>query len=126
MSSNPQDSAPTPEDLAFQKAWSDAAMKVRPRTKTEVLRAIPNAELEPIVQRIGADLWVVINKEGTSVVQDPALHKPFYHRNKKFAELVAHETGGVVVTWNEAVNLLTKNAALIKREQDSQNRRRRR
>lgn len=81
---------------------------VRRLTQEEVLRAMPESELAAMVERLGKDRFVVLSRDGMTVVQDPATRLPFFHTNKKFAEMVAKEVGGVAVTWAEAVKVLSE------------------
>lgn len=102
------------DEAAFNQAISNLS-SVRRLTPEEVMREIPRGELARLVDRIGAALFCVINKAGTTVVQDPATHKPFRHNNRKFAEMVAKEHGGVVVTVGEAIRIISDhNKAALK------------
>jgi hypothetical protein len=79
-----------------------------PDDKATTLRQMPESALARMTLRIGESTFVVMNKAGSSVVQDPTTRLPFKTNNKKYAELVAKELGGVAVTWNEALVQLTK------------------
>ena len=65
-----------------------------------------------LMERRGSSLYVVVNKDGTSCLKDPGLNRPFSTANRKYAQLVASEAGNgaSVLTLNEALNLITRNA----------------
>ena len=67
-----------------------------------------DVELDDIIGRLGRETWVVMNKAGTSVVQNPGTGQPFSTKIKQRAERVALEVGGVAITFNEAFKQLTK------------------
>ncbi len=76
-------------------------------SRDDILKAISPQVLGDMVDRIGKSSWVVVSKDGRSVVKDPATGYPFKHNNRKFAEMVAKETGGVAVLFSEAIRILT-------------------
>lgn len=81
--------------------------EVRRLTKEEILQSMPQLELARMIERIGKNMWVVLDKTGRTLAIDPALRQPFHHNNKKFAESVAKELDGVVVTAHDAIRILT-------------------
>lgn len=100
----------TPDNDAALERIITSASSVRRLTKDEVLRAMPEDVLARIVDRIGGDLFVVLSDDGRSLLADPATRAPFRHNNRKFAELVAKEIGGVVTTYSDAIKTLTNKA----------------
>jgi len=78
-------------------------------TKEEVMKAMPNEQLAELIEKHGAN-YVILNKAGTTWVQDPGSSLPFFTPLKLRAEQVAKETGGVVVTLSEAIMIVAKNA----------------
>ena len=54
------------------------------------------------------DMYVILNKEGTSLARDPGLNRPWVTKNKKYADDMADKTGGVAVTIKEAITTLHK------------------
>ena len=85
------------------------AQQVRRMTKQEVLSSMSPRELALLVDRIGKNMWVVVDSSGRTVAYDPALRQPFHHNNRKFAEAVAAEVGGTAMLWSDALAVLTKN-----------------
>lgn len=59
----------------------------------------------------GGVLWVVMNKERSTVLTAPGLTKPWSTRIKKHAEEVARANGGVVEMLREAIKLVAKHPA---------------
>jgi len=84
------------------------ANEVRKLTKQELLQSMSPNSLALMVDRIGKNMWVVLDSTGRSVAYDPALRQPFHHNNKKFADSVAKEIGGHAVTWAEAIRVLSE------------------
>jgi len=81
-----------------------------PQDTARALREIPTELLANLIERKGTELYVVITKDGRSVLKDPGLNRPYTVPQKKMAELVAREADGVVVTLGEAIDILTRNA----------------
>lgn len=81
--------------------------EVRRLTRDELLQSMSPTTLAHLVDRIGKNMWVVLDSTGRTVAYDPALRQPFHHNNKKFAETVAKEIGGHAVTWSEALRILS-------------------
>ena len=76
-------------------------------TRPMTLADCPDSVLEQILSRAGRDVFVVMNKSGTTVLQDPVdPNMPWSNRNRKMAELVAKENGGVVMTLQDATKRL--------------------
>ena len=63
------------------------------------------------------NIFVIMDKELSTVLQDPGLDRPWSNTNRKIAEHHARQVGGVVVPYDEAIrrvithhkNLPTKN-----------------
>jgi hypothetical protein len=71
------------------------------------MQLMPPEMLGALVEKIGGSTFVVLNHTGSTVLQDPALRLPFHTKNKKFAEMVAKESSGTVVTFSEALRIIT-------------------
>lgn len=56
-------------------------------------------------------LWVVMNSDMSSVVFDPGTQKPFATLQRERAEEVAREVDGIVMSFREAVKLVTLHPA---------------
>jgi|LakMenE01Jun11ns_1017448.scaffolds.fasta_scaffold9905299_3 hypothetical protein len=82
--------------------------QVRRLTRDEMLQSLSPNMLAQMVDRIGKNMWVVLDSTGRTVAYDPALRQPFHHNNKKFAETVAKEIGGVAVTWADALRVISE------------------
>jgi len=78
-------------------------------SKQDILSSIPAKDLARIIDRIGSGLYVIITKDGKSVMKDPALRRPFSTNNLKFAESCAKEIGGIAISFNEALKIITNN-----------------
>jgi len=100
-------SANEPQDVVGEVIRQ--AQEVRRLTKQEILSSMSPRELALLVDRIGKNMWVVLDSTGRTVAFDPALRQPFHHNNRKFAEQVADEIGGHAMLWSDAIAVLTKN-----------------
>lgn len=71
------------------------------------------------IERLATSLFVVLVKvpvddpkfgrvERLSLVASPGEDKPWYHRNRRVADLVAKEHDGMACTWKEAFAMLLK------------------
>lgn len=65
-------------------------------------------ELNLLHGKRSGDIYVILSKDGSTVVKDPGMNRPWSSRNKKFADHMAKKVGGV------AVDLITATQALIK------------
>jgi hypothetical protein len=101
------------EDNAQRFDWDKevraAEAKLTPKklSKKDVLAKMSDAELDEIIKRIGKK-YVVMNKSGTSILQNPGTGLPFFTPIKQRAEQIASESGGVAITFDEAFKILTK------------------
>lgn len=98
----------TPEDQRIWDSVITQAQAVKTMSRDDVLQNMPAADLAHFVNKIGRKFYTVVSKDGRSVVFDPAMKRPFIHNNKKFAELVAKEVDGVVLTLEEAIKTVTE------------------
>jgi hypothetical protein len=72
---------------------------------------MPDHLLDQILRRTGHTVYVVVNREGTSVVKSPGLEEPFHTTNRKYADQVAREigNGASAQTLSDAVTIITRN-----------------
>lgn len=98
----------TPEDERLWQSAVSAAQSVQTLSRDDILRAMPASDLSHFVTKIGRRFFTVVSADGRSVVFDPAMKRPFIHNNKKFAESVAKEIGGVVLTLEDAIRVITE------------------
>ncbi len=70
------------------------------------LSEAPDALLRQVIEKSGRNVFVVMNKAGTTVLKDPGMDMPYHVRNKKIAEKVARESGGVAVDLETAIKQL--------------------
>lgn len=52
-----------------------------------------------------------MDKERSTVMKDPGMERVFSTQNKKFAEQIARESGGVIETLRDAIKLVAKHPA---------------
>lgn len=85
---------------------SSASHDVGPiKTDPEVIKSYLNLMTD--TERAAAgQLLVVMDKHRTTVVEQPGLSKPFSTKNRRYAELVAKEKGGVVEPLLTALKLV--------------------
>lgn len=83
---------------------------VRTLSRDEIIRHMPASDLAYFIEKVGRNNWTVLSPDGLSVAYDPAMKRPMIHNNKKFAEMVAKEIGGVAITVQEAIKVLTDKA----------------
>lgn len=76
--------------------------------RDDVLKAIPDSELNELLSRTGDHIYVVMNEAGSSVVRNPGTGQPFSTPIKQRAEQVALESGGHALTWSEAFAQLNR------------------
>lgn len=81
-------------------------MTTRP---SPAITQMSDAFLTYLIEKRGQNLFVILNRAGTSCLKDPGLNQPFSTSNRKQADLIAKESGGVVVTLSEGLNILTRN-----------------
>ena len=98
----------TPDDERLWQSAVTAAQSVNTLSRDDVLRTMPPSDLAHFVTKIGRKFFTVVSSDGRSVVFDPAMKRPFIHNNKKFAEMVAKEVDGVVLTLEEAIRVVTE------------------
>jgi len=97
----------TPEDVRSLQSAVTAAQSVKTLSREEILRDMPSSDLSHLVEKIGKKFYTVVSADGCTVLYDPMMQRPFAHNNKKFAETVAKETDGVVLTLEEAIKTIT-------------------
>lgn len=54
-------------------------------------------------------LWVVMDKDRSTVLKDPGLNRPWSNLSRKRAEAVAKEVGGVAELLTEAIKYVMQN-----------------
>tara|TARA_R110000868_G_scaffold136214_6_gene349076 strand:- start:148 stop:429 length:282 start_codon:yes stop_codon:yes gene_type:complete len=76
----------------------------------KVLKSMDPKQVMDMLGRVGESTYVIINKTGTSIVEDPGLSRPWSTHNKKLAEVRASEIGhgASVLTLADAVKQLIK------------------
>jgi hypothetical protein len=107
---NPPDNQSSDAQRIYDNAMQSVQqrmMNVHRLSKDEVLAHMTPDQLAGIVDKIGAKTLVVVDKTGRTVLKDPALRLPFHTTNAKFADMVAKEVGGVVLTFTEAIKVIT-------------------
>lgn len=68
----------------------------------------PSDELNLLHGKRSGDIYVILSKDGSTVVQDPGLGRPWSTRNKKLADHHAKQIGGVAVDLITATNSVVR------------------
>jgi len=108
---NPSDNQSSDAQRVFDNAMQSVQqrmMNVHHLSKDEVLAHMTPDQLAGIIDKIGTKTLVVVDRAGKTVLKDPALRLPFHTTNAKFADQVAKEVGGVVLTFSEALKVITE------------------
>lgn len=80
---------------------------------SKVITDVDVQTAKAMYERTASGIYVVINKGGTSVLQDPGLGRPWSSKVRKIADHMAAEVGrgASVVTLAEAARILMRNMA---------------